>query len=479
MKRFAWSLLALGVVACGVFLFGGFDCLAATGTSGAAVPGDPTKAYITLGILVVAALLFVTEALPLPITAMLVPVALSSTGVLTSKVAFSYFGDNTVVLFMAMFIIGESTFVTGFADKVGETALKLSKGDMKKLLLFSMIAVGGLSTVLSNTGTTAVAVPMIMGMCASAKVAPSKILMPVAFASSLGGTVTLVGTPPNGIVNSMLDQVGLQPFGFFEFGKFGLILFAIAFAVSMVRGKRWQRVGARSALSLMGLGCFTCCTSILYCYAMSVLPVSVALTLLFQFTWIGTVLQIILTRKPPALSQVIAAAVVIVGTVFASGVYKTGIAGYDPLGLVCGFGAAISCACFVTFSGRVKAPCSNEQRGMIVCAGVVIASHLVCPDFIVSGVLLDGFAPYAFVCGLFGMTLPVLLFGLGTPHLTPGMSTIMTSAELPAGLLLAMLALGEPISAVEWLGVAIILAGVCIAQVRLGKRPETTPLPTD
>ena len=262
-------------------------------------------------------------------------------------------------------------------------------------------------------------------------------------------------------------------------GWFGLILFAIAFAVSMTRGKRWQRVGVRSALSLMGLGCITCCTSILYCYAMSVLPVSVALTLLFQFTWIGTVLQIILTRKPPALSQVIAAAVVVIGTVFASGVYKTGIAGYDPLGLACGFGAAISCACFVTFSGRAKAPCSNEQRGMIVCAGVVIASHVVCPDFIVSGALLDGFAPYAFVCGLFGMTLPVLLFGLGTPHLTPGMSTIMTSAELPAGLLLAMLVLGEPISAVEWLGVAVILAGVCIAQVRLGKRTETTPLPTD
>ena len=203
MKRFMWSFLALLIVACvGVYLAGGFECFAASpGTAGAAIPGDRTKAYITLGILIVAALLFVTEALPLPITAMLVPVGLSSTGVLTSKVAFSYFGDNTVVLFMAMFIIGESTFVTGFADRVGQMALKLSKGDMKKLLLFSMIAVGGLSTVLSNTGTTAVAVPMIMGMCASAKVAPSKILMPVAFASSLGGTVTLVGTPPNGIIN--------------------------------------------------------------------------------------------------------------------------------------------------------------------------------------------------------------------------------------------------------------------------------------
>ena len=229
MKRFMWSFLALLIVACvGVYLAGGFECFAASpGTAGAAIPGDRTKAYITLGILIVAALLFVTEALPLPITAMLVPVGLSSTGVLTSKVAFSYFGDNTVVLFMAMFIIGESTFVTGFADRVGQMALKLSKGDMKKLLLFSMIAVGGLSTVLSNTGTTAVAVPMIMGMCASAKVAPSKILMPVAFASSLGGTVTLVGTPPNGIINSMLDQVGIPQFGFFEFGKFGLILFAV------------------------------------------------------------------------------------------------------------------------------------------------------------------------------------------------------------------------------------------------------------
>ncbi len=239
MKRFAWSLLAVLVVACGVYLTGGLECLAApAGTAGAAIPGDHTQAYITLGILVVAALLFVTEALPLPITAMLVPVALSTTGVLTSKVAFSYFGDNTVVLFMAMFIIGESTFVTGFADKVGEVALKLSKGDMKKLLLFSMIAVGGLSTILSNTGTIAVAVPMIMGMCASAKVAPSKILMPVAFASSLGGTITLVGTPPNGIVNSMLDQVGIPQFGFFEFGKFGVILFGVGLLYYWLFGYR-------------------------------------------------------------------------------------------------------------------------------------------------------------------------------------------------------------------------------------------------
>lgn len=96
MKRFMWSFLALLIVACvGVYLAGGFECFAASpGTAGAAIPGDRTKAYITLGILIVAALLFVTEALPLPITAMLVPVGLSSTGVLTSKVAFSYWRQH-------------------------------------------------------------------------------------------------------------------------------------------------------------------------------------------------------------------------------------------------------------------------------------------------------------------------------------------------------------------------------------------------
>ena len=248
-------------------------------------------------------------------------------------------------------------------------------------------------------------------------------------------------------------------------GWFGLILFAIAFAVSMARGKRWQRVGARSALSLMGLGCITCCTSILYCYAMSVLPVSVALTLLFQFTWIGTVLQIILTRKPPALSQVIAAAVVVVGTVFASGVYKTGIAGYDPVALLCALGAAVSCSLFVTLSGKVETPCSSEQRGVIVCAGSVVMSLTVCPDYIVSGVLAQGILPFAAIAGFFGLLCPVLLFGMGSPHLPAGLSTVMAAAELPAGLLIAMIVLGEPLGAVEWLGVTIILAGVCLAQV--------------
>lgn len=230
-------------------------------------------------------------------------------------------------------------------------------------------------------------------------------------------------------------------------------------------GHRWQRVGWKLALKLMGLGALTCLTSILYCYAMSVLPAPVALTLLFQFTWLGLVWQTVMTRRPPRPLQVASALAIVFGTVFASGVYKTGITGYDPVALLCALGAAVSCSLFVTLSGKVEAPCSSEQRGVIVCAGSVVMSLTVCPDYVVSGVLAQGILPFAVIAGFFGMLCPVLLFGMGSPHLPAGLSTVMAAAELPAGLLIAMIVLGEPLGVVEWLGVAIILAGVCLAQV--------------
>jgi len=208
-----------------------------------AAPEPPiTHAYITLAILGVAGILFFTELVPLPVTAMLVPVALSIFNIIPAKSAFSNFGNEWVVIFMAMFVVGEATFVTGFADKVGKLTVKLSNGDEVRLLLFSMIAIAALSAFLSNTGTTVVAIPMIMGMCATAGIRPSKILMPVAYAAGLGGCITLVGTPPNGLVNSVLGKMGAQglhPFAFFEFAKFGIPLTIVGILYFALIGKKY------------------------------------------------------------------------------------------------------------------------------------------------------------------------------------------------------------------------------------------------
>lgn len=246
---------------------------------------------------------------------------------------------------------------------------------------------------------------------------------------------------------------------------FGCLFFVLAVLIGRARGKRLSALPVRTVLKLMGLGALTCLTSILYCYAMSVLPAPVALTLLFQFTWMGLVWQTIMTRRAPRPIEIASAAVIVAGTVFASGVYQTGIAGYDPVALLCALGAAVSCSLFVTLSGKVKAPCGNEQRGAIVCAGSVIMSLAVCPDYLVSGVLTQGILPFAAIAGFFGLMCPVLLFGLGSPHLPAGLSTVMAAAELPAGLFIAMIVLGEPLGVIEWLGVAVILAGVCLAQL--------------
>lgn len=187
------------------------------------------KAIITLIILGTAAVLFFTEALPLPVTAMLVPVALSFPGIdiLSSSRAFADFGNKWVVLFMAAFILGEAVFRTGFADKIGQLTVKAAGKSQLKLMLLVMLAIGTMSAFLSNTGTTAAFIPIVMGICVSASLKPGKLLIPMAYAASLGGTLTLIGTPPNGLVNDALEKSGIAPFGFFEFAKIGILIFIV------------------------------------------------------------------------------------------------------------------------------------------------------------------------------------------------------------------------------------------------------------
>lgn len=245
-------------------------------------------------------------------------------------------------------------------------------------------------------------------------------------------------------------------------------LFGLALLVQAARGRGWRRLGARDAAKLVALGFLSCATSVLYYFAMSLLPVEVAITLLFQYSWIGLVIQVIETRRAPRAAEVAAAAVILAGTVFASGVWRTGLAGFSPLGLLLGFLSGVSCALFLALSWKVTVPCSDAQRGFLVCLGASAASLAICPDFIPSGVVFQGMAPYALVMGLFGMLLPVYLFGLGTPHIPAGMATVLASSELPAGLFVSMIALGEPLGPVEWLGVAAILAGVAISQAGEG-----------
>ena len=191
----------------------------------------------TLIVLAVMAVLFVTEIIPLAITSLGGAITLGLMGIITPKVVFSGLSDSTVVLFAGMFVVGAALFYTGLAQKIGETVVSHAGTSENGLMRAIMLVTATMSAFLSNTGTTAALLPVVVGICAVAKIPASRQLMPLAFAAGIGGIITMVGTPPNIIVSGTLSKFGIEPFGFFEFAWIGIPLTVATIVFMMLVGK--------------------------------------------------------------------------------------------------------------------------------------------------------------------------------------------------------------------------------------------------
>ena len=188
--------------------------------------------------LAVIALFFVTELIPLAVTAMGGAIACGLLGFIPVKQVFSGLSNSTVVLFAGMFVVGASMFYTGLAQKIGGVVVSMV-GTGENSLMFGLMTVGTvLSAFLSNTGTAACLLPVALGICASAKIPASRQLMPLAFACGWGGIITMVGTPPNIIANGALQAAGIQDqFGFFEYAWIGIPVSIAGMLYMMFVGK--------------------------------------------------------------------------------------------------------------------------------------------------------------------------------------------------------------------------------------------------
>lgn len=188
-------------------------------------------------LLAVVALFFVTEIIPLAITATAASIACGLLGFIPAKQVFSGLSDSTVVLFAGMFVVGASMFYTGLAQAIGNKVVSVC-GKGENSLMFGLMLVGTtLSAVLSNTGTAACLLPVALGICASAGIPASRQLMPLAYACGWGGIITLVGTPPNIIAAGAMSAAGLEPFSFFEFAWIGVPISLAGMAYMMFIGK--------------------------------------------------------------------------------------------------------------------------------------------------------------------------------------------------------------------------------------------------
>ena len=191
-----------------------------------------------LTLLMVALVLFTRETLPVDIVTLLVLLALMISGILTPKEAFAGFGSDIIIILASVFIISGALRASGSIEWLGGALDRVSEGGEISLLGRIVASVSALSAFMNNTTVTAVLLAPVMAMARRRKLSPSKFLMPLAFASILGGTCTLIGTSTNVAVSGYLAQAGLQEIGFFELTPVGLIIVIAGTAYLLLIGRR-------------------------------------------------------------------------------------------------------------------------------------------------------------------------------------------------------------------------------------------------
>ena len=186
--------------------------------------GQVTIVVIVFALTIVA---FIIDKVRSDIVALCSLALLLLTGVLTPGEALSGFSNSAVVIMIGLFIVGGAVFQTGLAKMISGRLLKLAGKSEVKLFFLVMIVTSTVAAFVSNTGTVALLLPIVLAMAKQAGTSPSKLMMPLAFASSMGGILTLIGTPPNLIVDGYLRDHGREGFAFFDFLPIGLVCLAV------------------------------------------------------------------------------------------------------------------------------------------------------------------------------------------------------------------------------------------------------------
>ena len=194
--------------------------------------------WITIAILAVAIIFFVTGKVRSDLVALCALLALLVFQILTPEEGLSGFSNSTVIMMVGLFIVGGGIFQTGLAKMISSKILKLAGKSELRLFLLVVLTTACIGAFVSNTGTVALMLPIVVSMAAIANANPSRLLMPLAFASSMGGMMTLIGTPPNLIISDTLADAGFDRLSFFTFLPVGLVCVAVGI-IALLPLSKW------------------------------------------------------------------------------------------------------------------------------------------------------------------------------------------------------------------------------------------------
>ena len=179
--------------------------------------------FVTLIILAVSAAFFMSGKVRSDLVALCALTALLVFQILTPEEALSGFSNSVVVMMVGLFVVGGAIFQTGLAKMISAQLLRLAGKSELRLFLLVMIATSAIGAFVSNTGTVALMLPIVVSLAVNAGANPSRLLMPLAFAGSMGGMMTLIGTPPNLVIQDVLTHAGYEPLSFFSFLPVGIL----------------------------------------------------------------------------------------------------------------------------------------------------------------------------------------------------------------------------------------------------------------
>jgi len=217
---------------------------------------------LVLGILVISLILFISELIPMDVVALLVLGSLAVTGLVDSNQAFAGFSNSAVITVWAMFILSEGLTRTGIADIIGRQVMRAGGSREVTLIFVIMITGAVLSAFMNNIGVAALMLPVVVDVARRTGIAASRLLMPLAYSTLLGGLMTLIGTPPNLLISESMVLGGYQPFALFDFTPLGAavmvigVLFVVIggrFLLPKISAKHGKHVSQRSLRALYKL----------------------------------------------------------------------------------------------------------------------------------------------------------------------------------------------------------------------------------
>ncbi len=277
--------------------------------------------------------------------------------------------------------------------------------------------------------------------------------------------MVLLGACSYGILSSIL-KVGFSNGytfpqllgGQYVFGWFGLLILVLTFSR--------YKVSLKNIVSLLAVGTTMSLTSIFYGFSVKELPASIAIVLLFQFTWMGVLIEAIINKSFPSREKVLSIIILFVGTMLAGGVFEGLGQQLSLKGILFGLLAAITFSFYIFASGRVSTEVPIYSKSFLMTTS---ATLFVCimfpPTYLMDGTLQAGLWKYALILGFFGVVIPVICFSIGIPKVGTGLGTILGAVELPTAVIASITLVHEVVSLLQWLGIVCILLGIFIPQM--------------